>query len=224
MSQRIVLVYTKPAVPGRVKTRLIGALSAEEAADLHTALLGDVLAALAGGSFELRIAWAARPGEPLPELGIPASLQPEGDLGQRLWAGLAAAARDGAAVAAVGSDHPGLSAARVEDAFARLETGADVVLGPAEDGGYYLVASSAAALHPDLFRGIPWSTEGVLAATLERCAARGLAVALLERGTDVDTPADLERLAERLAAGELEAPRTRAQLEAWGRLPLGVSP
>lgn len=217
------LVYTKPAVPGRVKTRLIGALSPEEAAQLHAALLGDVLAALAGGDFDLRIAWAAQPGEPLPDLGIPASLQPEGDLGHRLFAGLAAAAHDGAAVAAVGSDHPGLTAARVEEAFARLEAGADVVLGPAEDGGYYLVAARAAALHPDLFTDIPWSTEDVLAATLERCAARHLAVALLERGTDVDTPADLERLAERLLAGELVAPRTRERLEAWGRLAVGVS-
>ncbi|NJL28917.1 MAG: DUF2064 domain-containing protein, partial [Thermoanaerobaculia bacterium] len=66
----------------------------------------------------------------------------------------------------MGSDHPELDAARVEEAFARLATGADVVLGPSEDGGYYLIALAPGAVVPELFTGVPWSTSGVLEATL----------------------------------------------------------
>ncbi len=85
------------------------------------------------------------------------------------------------------------------------------MLGPAEDGGYYLIALRAAALDPRLFAEIPWSTAGVLAATLERCRELGLAVELLPRAADVDTPADLRRLAAEMAAGDLGCPRTRGR-------------
>ncbi len=199
---RRLLLFTKPARQGRVKTRLIGDLTAAQAAELHAAFLGDLLARLAGGSFELQLAWALEPGEPLPEGFWPGvgNLRQEGaDLGDRLFGALAAAARDGAAVAALGSDHPTVEVELVERAFAAVESGADVALGPAEDGGYYLIALAAGAVRPRLFEGVPWSTGGVLAATLARSEELGLAVELLPVAADVDTPADLARLAARLA-------------------------
>jgi rSAM/selenodomain-associated transferase 1 len=223
---RRLLLFTKPARQGRVKTRLIGDLTAAQAAELHAAFLSDLLARLAGGCFELHLAWALDPGEPVPEEFWPGvgSLRQEGaDLGDRLFGALAAAARGGAAVAALGSDHPTVAVELVERAFVAVESGADAAIGPAEDGGYYLIALAAGAVRRRLFEGVPWSTDGVLAATLARCEQLGLAVELLPVAADVDTPADLARLAARLAprlAPDAPAcPRTRELLAAWKRLP-----
>ncbi len=218
MPGRRLLLFTKPARPGRVKTRLIGDLSPEEAADLHAAFLADLLERLSAGDFDLRLAWDLDPGDPLPAGPVPGLRQEGHDLGARLHRALSAAAREALLVAALGSDHPTLPLPLVHRAFERLEAGAEVVLGPAEDGGYYLIALRAAALDPRLFSEIPWSTAGVLAATLDRCRELGLAVELLPHAADVDTPADLRRLAAEMAAGDLGCPRTRGLLEAWDRL------
>jgi uncharacterized protein len=215
---RRLLLFTKPAVPGRVKTRLHGALTPEQAALLHQAFVDDVLERLAPGAFELSIAWALAPGETIPETAWPGVVQRGDGLGDRLFAALSEAAREGAAVAALGSDHPTLPLEVVESAFARVEAGAPVVIGPSVDGGYYLIALAPAAVRPELFADIAWSTSEVLAATLERAAALGLPVALLPTGEDVDTPEDLESLSAALAAQPELCPRTRALLTAWGRL------
>ena len=92
-----------------------------------------------------------------------------------------------------------------------------LVVGPALDGGYYLIAARARALHPRLFEGIPWSTERVLAHTLERCREVGLEASLLPPASDVDTPADLDALASRLRLDAGRCPRTGALLQSWGR-------
>jgi len=211
------VLFTKPARPGRVKTRLIGDLTAGQAAELHQAFCDDLLSRLRGGAFVLRVAWALEAGEALPAGGDDAVRQRGADLGERLFGGLRDAAREHERVAAVGSDHPDLPLARVEEAFAALAT-ADVVLGPAADGGYYLIALRAAAVRPELFAGVAWSSDRVLAETLDRCRGLGLRVRQLEPAADVDTPRDLRRLAARIAAGEAECPRTAALLGAWGRL------
>src|SRR5688500_5580588 len=99
------LLFTKPAVPGRVKTRLIGALTATQAAELHAAFLADLLARLRHATtFDLRLAWAVDEGEPLPPSPFPAVRQEGAGLGERLYRALAAAAHDYPLVAAVGSD------------------------------------------------------------------------------------------------------------------------
>jgi len=240
-TQRCLVLFTKPPRPGRVKTRLIGRLSAAQAAALHAAFLADVLARLRRGAFDLRLAWALAPGEAIPSpaelaraqpttppadwqrllAGIAHQRQVGGDLGARLHHGLAAAGRRYRYVAAAGSDHPELPAARVDGAFARLEAAAEVVVGPAADGGYYLIGARREALDPRLFAGVPWSSGAVLRTTLANAASLGLEVARLELGHDVDEPADLERLAARLASGGRASgacPHTRALLEAWGML------
>lgn len=228
MTPRRLVLFTKPAVPGRVKTRLVGALTPEQAAALHAAFLGDVserlVAAEGRGELELWSAWALAPGEAVPSGPGRAFRQEGADLGARLVHGLGHAAREAggaAAVAALGSDHPTVPTARIDEAFRRIEAGADVVLGPSRDGGYYLIALAAGALHPELFEGVPWSTGEVLARTEEGAARLGLTVARIEEGYDVDTPDDLEHLAGRLAEGGAPAarcPRTCGLLSSWGRL------
>lgn len=221
------LLFTKPPRPGRVKTRLIGDLTALDASRLHEAFLLDLLERLereAGGGtpgapYAVRIAWALEPGEAIPEAVFPGERQEGADLGERLYAGLARAAAGGRAVAALGSDHPSLPLARVAEAFRLLAAGAEAVLGPAADGGYYLIALAGGAVSRRLFEGVSWSSERVLAETLDRCRELGLRVELLPVEADVDTPDDLRRLAAELAEGDLGCPRTRSLLAAWGRLP-----
>ena len=217
-SSRRLLLFTKPAREGRVKTRLIGDLTAAEAAELHAAFLADLLARLRQGDFELRLAWALEPEEELPAGPAPGIRQEGGDLGERLYRALSGAAGEAAAVAALGSDHPTLPVDLVHLAFERVESGADVVLGPAEDGGYYLIALRAAAVSRRLFEHIVWSTERVLALTLERCRELDLSVELLPEAADIDTPEDLRRLAKRMVSDDLGCPRTRELLAGWGRL------
>jgi len=218
------LLYTKPARPGRVKTRLIGGLTAEQAAELHAAFLGDVLSELRRGNFHLRVAWALDTSDAsFPEFqearGIDAVRQEGGDLGSRLYHGLAAAAAECFDyVAAVGSDHPELRFTAVEDAFSRLSKGAEVVLGPSEDGGYFLVGMRRQALARRLFEDVPWSTDQVCATTVERCRELGLVTELLPTGRDVDVADDLHRLAGRLVGETKACPRTRELLKRWGRL------
>jgi rSAM/selenodomain-associated transferase 1 len=214
MAARRLLLFTKPAREGRVKTRLIGDLTAAEAAELHAAFLADLLDRLRAGDFELRLAWALDPDEEVPAGPVPGVRQEGSDLGERLYRALSSG--DASAVMALGSDHPTLPLSLIHRAFETLETpeaGADVVLGPAEDGGYYLIALRAGAVHPRIFEDIAWSTDRVLPATLERCHELGLAVELLPEASDVDTPEDLRRLAVRMADSDLGCPRTRDLLQ-----------
>jgi rSAM/selenodomain-associated transferase 1 len=217
VSRPLVVLFTKPSRPGRVKTRLVGDLTEAQAAELHAAFLSDLLAELAGGAFDLRVAWALDADEALPPTPVGALRQRGNDLGQRLWNALREAGVGRPAVAAIGSDTPRLDRARVERAFAALAEGHDVCLGPTADGGYYLLAVRRAALSPALFHDIDWSTAEVAAQTLAACARDGLRVATLPRERDVDTPQDLAALVATLAAEPGGCPRTRALLERWGR-------
>jgi len=202
-----------------VKTRLVGHLTAAEAAALHAAFLDDLLERLRGGDFELRLAWALDPEDAVPDGPVPGIRQQGGDLGERLYRALSDAAREADSVMAIGSDHPALPLATIHQAFERLERGARAVIGPAEDGGYYLIALRSDSVFRRLFEDIAWSTDKVLSATLERCRELGLEPELLEPAMDVDTPDDLRRLAARMAGGDLGCPRTRELLRSWRRLP-----
>jgi hypothetical protein len=215
---RRLLLFTKPAREGRVKTRLIGDLSAAQAAALHAAFLDDLLDRLRAGEFTTQLAWALDPGDAVPEGPLPGFRQEGEDLGARLYNALAGAAADSETVAALGSDHPTLPLDLVHRAFELLEAGAEVVLGPAEDGGYYLIALQAGAVRRRLFQDIAWSTDQVFPVTVERCRELGLRLELLPMASDVDTPGDLRRLAAAMVGGDLGCPRTRALLQTWGRI------
>jgi glycosyltransferase A (GT-A) superfamily protein (DUF2064 family) len=227
-------------VPGRVKTRLIGAevggrrLDAADACHLHAALLGDVaerLAAGAGRHFHLRVAWDLAPGEGMPPLpaelaelaggdGVDAVRQRGDDLGQRMYAALEEAAGRSGVVGVVGSDHPTLDPAAVVAAFTALgDGGADVALGPSEDGGYHFLAVRRERLSPRLFDGVEWSSDRVLAQTRARCRRLALRVTDLPTIRDVDRGEDVGALALALAAAPFDlCPRTRRLLAGWGLL------
>jgi len=189
-----VVVMAKRAIPGRVKTRLVGGeLSEVDVAELYSRMLADRCAQLHqldGVVPAIAFADGHEPGD-VPE-GFAVIEQPPGDLG----VGLAAAAEhflaQGIPALMVDSDSPTLPLAYLMEAVGELRTGRDLVLGPAEDGGYYLIGLSRAA--PELFRDMPWSTDEVLPTTRQRATALGLSTHELPPWWDVDSPEDFVRL------------------------------
>jgi rSAM/selenodomain-associated transferase 1 len=220
VSGRVLAVFAKPPVPGRVKTRLFGHLSPDQAAGLAAAFLDDLLdrlpVRLAPRGVAVRLAWALAPGEAAPPAPVETFVQEGSDLGARMLSAAQRMASDGALPVVVGADLPDLDEGAVERAFDALERGSDLVLGPASDGGFYLIGFGAAARRPDLFAGVAWGEDGVLGRTCANARTLGLAVELLAEAADVDRPEDLAPLARRLAArgarGDDPCPRTRAVL------------
>jgi rSAM/selenodomain-associated transferase 1 len=217
-----IAVFARWPEPGRVKTRLSPALPPALACELHRAMLGDALAAAAAARAESRaLIWADAPAErsafPVPS-GFEVRDQRGADLGARLEHAFAEMLRgpDDRAVV-LGADCPDLDAARIGQAFDILAA-RDLVLGPARDGGYYLIGLRHPA--PGLFRNVTWSTPRVLAQTLERAGELGLRVAQLAPLDDLDSPADLVRwLAKAVSQGTRSSPRTSAALRAFGLHP-----
>lgn len=123
-------------------------------------------------------------------------LQSGQDLGARMAGAIQQTLQDEQleSVILIGTDCPALTIDYLEQALLALESGSDVVLGPAEDGGYVLIGMRRAI--PAVFAGIPWGSDQVLTRTLEALAADGLSYSLLERLWDVDRPEDLARLQE----------------------------
>lgn len=206
MTPTVLLVAKAPAA-GRSKSRLVPPLSAEQAARLHEALLLDTLDACRTEAPGVGLLHADAGEAPvlaaLAGSETPLVLQEGRGLAQALPGAISRFAGSGP-VALVSSDLPGLPRGALGRAFERLAASADVVLGPALDGGYWLIAM--AADHAAPFREIPWSTPAVLGVTVARCAEAGLAVELLEPWRDVDTLVDLDFLVE--DAASLEASRT----------------
>jgi rSAM/selenodomain-associated transferase 1 len=207
----------KAPVPGAVKTRLCPPLTPEQAAELSRCFLLDTLDRVVALPAISPVLAFSPPGarRALASMARGARLvaQRGTDLGERLenlLAGLLAAGHP--AAIAVGTDTPSLPAAYLRRAVAWLAApGPDVVLGPSDDGGYYLIGMRT--LRPTLFAAMPWSTPAVLPRTLRRARAAGLEVACLPPWFDVDTGADLERLRAALRRGHGgPAPRTAAFL------------
>ena len=221
-------VFARWPEPGRVKTRLSPALPAALACDLYRALLADALAAAAACPADARsLHWAEAPAgraAGATPAGFEARDQRGADLGERLGHATGELLRvRGARAVIIGADCPDLDATRIAAGFTALER-AELVLGPAHDGGYYLIGLTRPV--PTLFRGLDWGTSRVLAQPRERARTLDLSMTELEPLGDLDTPADLARWAARAAvsgaaegAGATGGSRTRAALRALGLMP-----
>ena len=227
--KRHLIVYAKRPLPGYAKTRLGVSIGTEQSAGVYARLLYAYLLDLLGADLadiavELSVAspadvpffadafseWTVRP-------------QVQGDLGQRMAASFARAFAWGAErVVLTGSDIPGLGSQLVRSAFEMLDA-APLVLGPATDGGYYLIGMRAPGA--SLFEGIAWSSEHVLAQTVALAQAQGLAVVYLPERSDVDTEADLERWQRTLCADTKESSNVKKPSEhrKWIHIPLVIA-
>jgi glycosyltransferase A (GT-A) superfamily protein (DUF2064 family)/8-oxo-dGTP pyrophosphatase MutT (NUDIX family) len=200
-------------------------LSAEQAADLQRALLLDTLDSCRAEGLEPAVLCAREEAAALRE-----AIGPRTRVVAQEGQGLADALRLGmrrhlerGPVAIVASDVPGLPPGSLGDAFAALVDGADVVLGPARDGGYWLVAMKEP--HDAPFEDIPMSTAAVYDITCRRCAEADLTLATVEPWRDVDTAVDLAALLS--TVDDLTAPRTRTllrELEAAGTVVADEAP
>lgn len=233
-----IAVMAKESRPGRVKTRLVPPLRPEEAAELNSCCLRDIGANIQAAAGEAAIAGYAAyhpPGaEDFMRAVLPADFRlfcPDGQgIGAALVdsaVGLFAAGHP--AVCLVNADSPNLpTACLVAAVLALARDGDRVVLGPSDDGGYYLIGLKR--FHARLFEDIAWSTGHVLRQTGERAAEIGLDVVTLPAWYDVDDGAALERLAADLLGPERRgsaAPASTAflaRLRAGGRLPLPGTP
>jgi len=199
-----VIVFARAPEPGKVKTRLIPALGEAGAAALHRRLVMHCLRAATDAQLGPVELWCAPDaGDPFfreceRRIGVSLHPQGDGDLGARMQHAFESAlARAGRAIL-VGCDIPALSAQYLRDAERALAGSDDVVIGPAEDGGYVLIGLSRC--DAELFREIPWGGSKVLPETRRRIAALGRRLSELPALWDVDRPEDLERLPEEMRA------------------------
>ncbi len=220
-ARNVLIIFVKAAQAGTVKTRLLGEFTAEEALALYRAMAEDLVERfIDSGAFALQVHFTPEDaGEEIKSwLGDGLILRPQQgrDLGERMRGSFAGAFREGFQKAAIiGSDLPTLAHSRVTEAFRQLDRH-EVVLGPSEDGGYYLIALKSQC--PELFEDVEWSSPAVLSRTLENASRRGLDLIQLPRESDLDTPADIRQLWETFRGGEQGpgqealAPRTFAVL------------
>ncbi len=215
------VVMAKAPREGEVKTRLIGALSAAEAADAYTNFLRDTFVLVEAVSEERENAQivlcytpagAEEAFENIEREGSLMLAQRGGDLGERLtncFADLFEFGFD--SVVVIGADSPTLPEEILVEAFDLLTGENDVVIGPAEDGGYYLIGMRK--LHAEIFNDISWGTDRALAATEARVNEAGLKLIRLPVWYDVDTPEELERLRRELDENKGVAKFTRKFLK-----------
>jgi rSAM/selenodomain-associated transferase 1 len=209
----VLYIAARAPRPGFAKTRLGKAIGHEAANTLYAAFLKDLAARFARAPFP--VGWYVTPEDaweslaPLvhPHLG-PVEIQGPGDWGVRQQALFSSASSRGETrTILVASDSPQLTVEVVVEAFTLLERH-DLVLGPVDDGGYYLVGMRGSW---PVLGGVPMSTRTVLAEIVARAEQLGLSVALVESTFDVDETEDLARLAP-LADTREDLPATRAAL------------
>lgn len=187
----VIILFAKAPISGNVKTRLQPAVTAEEAALLHTAFVWDVieqLQRLKGVDVELHTdrdtrVWDAS--------GLVRRLQVDGPLQLKLLHALRNGLRSHEAAFLLGSDAPTLPLSHVES---MLRSGADVTLGPTADGGFWGILCRR--IDDGMFDGVDWSSGDECRQTATSCHRAGMSVALGPEWWDVDHPHDLRRLAE----------------------------
>lgn len=213
------VIFAKAPIPGQVKTRLCPPLTPDEAATLHGSFVLDTLerTKAAVGKLKLPIdrylACAPSPGHVFFKImeerqGVKLIDQVGDDLGARMHHVVEAMfSRGYRRTIIIGTDVPTVPLEYLRQALTLLENH-DLTIGPALDGGYYLIGMSKTV--PELFADMPWSTDQVLRRTQENAATLGLKTALLQPWRDVDTPADLEALIEACAAETKKPKNERA--------------
>jgi rSAM/selenodomain-associated transferase 1 len=211
-SDSALIIFAKAPIPGQVKTRLCPPLTPDEAASLHGSVVLDMLERSRNASaLDRFVACAPSPDHVFFKIleerhGVRLIAQTGDDLGDRMARAFADVFALGyRQVLVIGTDLPTLPGSVFGEAVTVLAAH-DVVLGPALDGGYYLIGLRKPS--PGLFAGIPWSTDRVLPLTQQKAAALGLSIALLPVRRDIDTVDDLMAVIEETGAGH-EARGTR---------------
>jgi uncharacterized protein len=201
MKSRCLILFIKSPETERVKSRLAAVVGEKMARRFYRCFVEDLLDSLDQGDYCLKIFFYPPGEQPVLSkwLGYERSCEPQtgDDLGQRMKNAFEKCFAEGFDKAIlIGSDSPDLPREIIDEGFAAL-TSCDTVIGPSCDGGYYLIGCQVATFLPELFLGIPWSTEGVLKSTRAILDKKGLSVSVLPPWRDIDTYEDLKALVER---------------------------
>lgn len=222
MEKGMVCVFAKPPRSGEVKTRLVPEVGPEGASRLARAFFCDTWALVSALPWAIPVLATTSANPRDWKLGSGARIwqQGTGDLGKRLGRVLRRGLAKSPFGIAIGIDTPGLPRALLEEARQALRT-ADAVLGPCEDGGFYLVGLRHCPV--GLFGDLPWSAPVTFVRTLARFRERGLVTKVLPPWFDVDRPSDLSCLRNLLSRGEIVATETKRVLEELAIMPGGAS-
>jgi rSAM/selenodomain-associated transferase 1 len=167
-----------------VKSRLAAEMGEERALEIYQKLLDHTFAVAAGSGIRTQVWWSeSGAGSPFEN-----EIQQGSDLGERMAHAFGHTLNHHSPVIMIGSDCPALDVPLIHEALLMLHR-CDVVIGPATDGGYYLIGMSR--FYPELFRDIPWSTTCVLNETLIKCRESALRIGTLKVLTDIDERGDL---------------------------------
>lgn len=211
------LVFVRAPQVGRVKTRLTGRLDAQRVLELYRCFVEDILATLANRTFHV-IVCHDPPGAEIAMkswLGVSRDFMAQrgSSLGARMAHAFQAVFAKGVEQAVlVGSDFPDLDAGVIHEAFENLPTH-DLVVGPAVDGGYYLIGFNAGSFAPHLFENMPWGTSRVLDKTVDGAKMAGLRMHRLPAWRDIDTVDDLKDFFARAKAKGMVHLKTVQYLE-----------
>lgn len=208
-----ICVFFKPPRAGKVKTRLIPAVGVDGATSLAEAFFRDTWNCVDSLSWAVPVvaSTGSLNSRVLPQPATPVWLQGDGDLGARIERILTRALGQTQFAIAIGADSPGIPARFLENAHAALKT-ADAVIGPCDDGGFYLLGLRYCPA--GLLERIPWSQSRTFASTLKRLHEAGMNVAVIDGWYDIDRPEDLGRLERELADQLIHAPETAKALRA----------
>jgi rSAM/selenodomain-associated transferase 1 len=197
------LVFARVPERGRVKTRLAAEIGDDRALAVYEAMLQDVLDAMGSSTreTEIEICWAPTTAARRETLARAfgdrvLAMQTGANLGDRLSMALSERFffQRTQKIIAIGVDDPLLDRAMIDHAFSLLDS-CEWVLGPAADGGYYLIGCRGPAFDLSVFMDIDWGTDRVLSATIQKIRASGHTLAMLPQRHDVDVAEDLRRLA-----------------------------
>jgi len=191
------IIFARAPVPGQVKSRLAAGIGKQAAAECYRVLLVNTVELAASSDIvPHRLEVDADTGHQVfrsltVQFNISVTQQCDGDLGRKMAHSLGKALEYSEFALIIGSDCPAITADYIQAACLAMYDGHDVVIGPAEDGGYVLIGSRVN--QPAMFANIPWGSGQVLARTRERLHALGLSCKELDMLWDIDRPGDYER-------------------------------
>ena len=214
---RSVILFVKLPEKGKVKSRLAQCMDEDLVLHLYEKMVLDTIDMLTRGGFPFQVCFtpSGAQDQVVEWLGKDHPLVPQSgeDLGDRMKTAFERAfTGDADNALLIGSDIPGLTADVIEEAFAALLTH-DAVIGPADDGGYYLIGFRKKSFEPGIFHGMVWSTQTVFRETMDKLHDASLKVYVLPELTDVDTVEDLKTLMSQITVPAPEISRTRSFLE-----------
>lgn len=213
--RQALIIFAKVPRPGRVKTRLTELLTEEEAAALYDAFLRDALDQYRALAADVRL-YLSPPATPRPPDLVPEDVAVIEQRGEGLGARMQQAFLESFAagydrLVIIGTDHPTLPTAFIDEAFQALAEPLSMCIGPSEDGGYYLLGMND--FYPQVFAGMTYSHADVFAQTWARIQTTRVQATVLPMWYDVDTPKDLARLVRELETTGEGLPRVRRVVE-----------